>query len=59
MGLYIIDKVVSTNMIKLKLPTTMRIHLVINISQVVWYKEQVEGQRAEKVKPAKVEGVEE
>jgi len=59
MGPYIIDKVVSTNMIKLKLPTTMRIHLVINISQVVWYKEQVEGQRAEKVKPAKVEGVEE
>ena len=59
MGPYIIDKVVSTNMIKLKLPTTMRIHLVINISQVVWYKKQVEGQRAEKVKPAKVEGVEE
>jgi len=59
MGPYIIDKVVSTNMIKLKLPTIMRIHLVINISQVVWYKEQVEGQRAEKVKPAKVEGVEE
>jgi len=59
MGPYIIDKVVSTNMIKLKLLTTMRIHLVINISQVVWYKEQVEGQRAEKVKPAKVEGVEE
>ena len=28
-GLYIIDKVVSTNAIKLQLPTLMRIHLVV------------------------------
>ena len=39
---YTIDKVVSTNIVKLQLPTLMRIHLVVNVSQVVWYKEQVE-----------------
>ena len=32
---YIIDKVVSTIAVKLQLPTSMRIHLVVNISQVV------------------------
>ena len=42
-GPYIINEVVSTNAVKLWLPTSMRIHLVINVSQVVWYKKQVEG----------------
>ena len=32
---YTIDKVVSTNIVKLQLPTLMRIHLVVNVSQVV------------------------
>ena len=31
-SLYIIDEVVSINAIKLRLPTTMRIHSVVNIS---------------------------
>ena len=31
-GLYIIDEVVSTNAIKLQLLTSMRIHLVVNVS---------------------------
>ena len=31
-GPYIIDKVVSTNAIKLRLPTSMRIHPVVNVS---------------------------
>ena len=58
-GLYIIDEIVSTNMVKLQLLTSMRVHLVVNISQVVWYRIQVEGQRKEEVKPIKVEEVEE
>jgi len=58
-GLYIIDKVVSTNVIKLQLPTSIRIHLVVNVSQVVRYREQVEGQKVEEVKPVEVDGVEE
>jgi len=41
-SLYIIDKVISTNMVKLWLLTLMRIHLVVNISWVVWYREQVD-----------------
>ena len=34
-GPYIIEEVVSTNVVKLQLPTSMRIHLVVNVSQIV------------------------
>jgi len=37
----------------------MRIHLVVNISRVVRYKEQVEGQKKEEEKPMEIEEVEE
>ena len=37
----------------------MRIHLVVNISRIVRYKEQVEEQKKEEGKPVEVEGVEE
>ena len=37
----------------------MRIHLVVNVSQVVQYREQVKGQKKEEGKPIKVEEVEE
>ena len=42
-GPYTIEEVVSTNVVKLRLPTSMRIYLVVNISWIVQYKEQVEG----------------
>ena len=45
--------------IKLQLPSSMRIHLVINISQIVRYKKQVKGQKKEKEKPVEIERVEE
>ena len=32
---YIIEKVVSTNVVKLQLPTSMRIYPVVNISQII------------------------
>jgi len=53
---YIIDEVVSetTNAIKLQLLTLMRIHPVINIGQVVKYREQVGDQNVEEVKLVKV-----
>jgi len=38
-GPYKIEKIVSTNMIKLRLPKSMRIHLVVNVSWIVRYKE--------------------
>jgi len=37
----------------------MRIHLVVNVSQIVQYKEQVEGQKKEEEKPEEVEEIEE
>ena len=58
-GSYTIEEVVSTNAVKLQLPTSMRIYLVVNISQIVCYKEQVEGQKKEEGKPIEVEGVKE
>ena len=59
MGLYIIDKVVSTNIVKLQLLTLMRIHPVVNISQIVQYREQVKKQKVKEVKPIEVEEVQE
>ena len=51
---YKIEEVVSKNMVKLKLLDSMRIYLVVNISQVVQYREQVKGQKVEKMKLVKV-----
>ena len=58
-GPYIIEEVVSTNAVKLRLPTSMRIHPVVNVSRIVRYKKQVEGQKKEEGKPMEVEGVKE
>ena len=38
-GPYEIEEVVSSNVVKLQLPTLMKIYLVVNVSQIVWYKE--------------------
>ena len=58
-GLYVIEEVVSSNAVKLRLPSSMRIHPVVNISQIVRYKEQVKGQKKEEEKPVEVEGIKE
>jgi len=58
-GLYAIEEVVSSNMVKLQLPSSMRIHPVVNVSWIMRYKEQVKGQKKEEGKPVEVEGVEE
>ena len=34
-GLYVIEEVVSLNVVKLQLPSLMRIHLVVNVSWIV------------------------
>ena len=34
-GMYAIEEVVLTNAVKLQLPTSMKIHLVVNVSQIV------------------------
>jgi len=58
-GPYAIEEVVSSNAVKLRLPSSMRIHPVVNVSWIVRYKEQVKGQKKEEEKPIEVEGVEE
>jgi len=58
-GPYAIEEVVSLNAVKLRLPSSMRIHLVVNVSWIVRYKKQVKEQKKEEGKPVEVEGVEE
>ena len=58
-GPYVIEEVVSSNAVKLQLPSSMRIHPVVNVSWIVRYKEQIKGQKKEEGKPVEVERVEE
>ena len=58
-GPYMVEEVVSTNAVKLQLLSSMRIYPVVNVSRIVWYKEQVKGQKKEEGKLIEVEGVEE
>ena len=58
MGLYMAEEVVSKNVVKLKLPTSIRIHLMVNISGVVRYREPIKEQKVEEPKPIEVDRVE-
>jgi len=53
---YKIKRIVSPNVIKLELPNTVKIHLVVNISKIRIYSNQVLGQRVEEPKPVIVRG---
>ena len=59
MGLYEIKEVISKNIVKLELPASIRIHLVVNVSRVVKYRELVKGQRVKEPKLVEVKGLEE
>ena len=54
---YFINKIVSTNVVKLWLSTLIRIHLVVNVSWIVQYREQVGRKKVEEAKLVKVEEV--
>jgi len=56
---YIIEEVVLKNAVKLKLPTSMRIYLVVNVSRVVKYRKPMKRQRVKEPGPVEVEGIEE
>ena len=46
-GPYKVKRIISTNAIELELPSTIKIHPVVNISRIYMYKGQVEGQKKE------------
>ena len=54
-GPYKIKKVVSSNAVELELPSTVKIHPVVNVSRVQKYIGQVEGQRKEQPAPVIIE----
>jgi len=56
--LYKVKSIVSTNAIELELLSTIKIHLVVNVSRVRRYVGQVEGQKKEKPQPVIIEGEE-
>jgi len=58
-GPYKIKKIVSMNAVELELPSTVKIHLVVNISRIRRYVRQVEGQEKEQPAPVIIEGEEE
>ena len=58
-GPYKVKAIISSNAIELDLPSTVRIHPVVNVSRVRQYKSQIEGQRKETPQPVVIEGEEE
>jgi len=55
-GPYKIKKIVSMNVVELELPSTIRIHLEVNVSRIRRYVGQVERQRREQPAPVIIEG---
>jgi len=58
-GPYKVKGIISSNIIELELPKSIRIHPVVNISRVRLYKPQVEGQKKTPPKLVIIEGEEE
>jgi len=57
-GSYKIKKIISANVVELKLSSTIRIHLVVNVNRIHKYIGQVERQRKEQPAPVITEGEE-
>ena len=53
-GPYVVRKIVSENVVKLELPVSLRIYLVVNVRRIVKYRKQVEGQKKIPLSPIKV-----
>ena len=56
---YKVKPIISSNAIELDLPSTIKIHPVVNVSWVRQYKSQVQGQRKETPQPVVIKGEEE
>ena len=46
-GPYKVKRIISTNAIEMELPSSVKIHPVVNINRVQKYKDQVKGQKKE------------
>jgi len=58
-GPYKIKKIISLNVVELELPSTIKIHPVVNVSRIHKYIGQVEGQKREQLALVIIEGEEE
>ena len=58
-GPYKIKKIILVNAVELELPSTIRIHPVVNISRICRYIGQVKGQKKEQLAPVIIEKEEE
>jgi len=58
-GPYKVKKIVSSNAVELELPSTIKIHPVVNVSRIHRYVGQVQGQKKEQPPPVIIEGEEE
>ena len=58
-GPYKIKKIILSNAVELELPSTVKIHLVVNISRIHKYVGQVEGQKKKQPALVIIEGEEE
>jgi len=58
-GPYKVKKIVLSNTVELELPSTVKIHPVVNVSRIRKYIGQVEGQRSEQPALVIIEGEEE
>jgi len=58
-GPYKIKEIISSNTVKLELPSIVRIHPVVNVSRIYRYIGQVKGQKKKQPAPVIIEGKEE
>jgi len=58
-GSYKVREIISLNVVKLELPSTVKIHPVVNVSRIRQYVGQIEGQKREQPAPVIIEGEEE
>jgi len=58
-GPYRVKRIILANEIELELPSSIKIHPVVNVSRVCMCRNQVEGQRREIPQPVVIEGEEE
>ena len=57
-GPYRVKAIISSNAVELELPSTIKIHLVVNVSRIRRYTSQVNGQKKEVPQPVVIKGEE-